>query len=609
MTIHTLGLFASFQVTWMLRDGLGLRHAGRHVARLSLGAALAAGLVAAQALPTLALAAESGRTTAGLQGKFLEIYDPMSPAFFLANLVNPVRDTIRREYFGWIPLVCFALGFRLWGRDRPAVFGSLLSLLAIVLCFGSQTPVYAAYRALPLGAAFRLPDRFVFLFSLGFALVAASGLDRVIEVRGNLRARIRPLAPRFIAVLALGLALFLALDSLWLEAGLENAARPWGWFAYYGLAHDHFAAIDRAIAYFAAATALLVAFAWRVHARGGRALQVAVLLFAAADLGFALKNAFLHPAREPAPALAGSSCYEEVPAIAGEFGRHLSFRLPQSHALKDKDGELYSRYSATHYDPLVTRRHAAYFEALQEGGTPFFRSPWTHRSLFMGFLSGTPPPERMTLLDLMGVRVVLVDERRKLRPPALDAFLDRLRRVGRCHVAAEDGAIPVALYENPSALPRAFIVHRVGGVAGPEEAVRRLVEPGFDPRREAVIEGTAPPQLAPDGGDGVDRVEVPIYGANHAVVRVETDRAGLVVLTDTYDPEWVVTRNGEKVRVHPTDALFRGVFVPAGRSELVFRYRPRRFHWGAAISAVTAAFGAIFWMRTRPKAQQRRHPS
>lgn len=600
MTIHTLGLFAAFQVAWMLRDGLGLHRAASHVARLGVGGALAAGLVAAQALPTLALAAESGRTMAGLEGKFLEIYDPMPPAFFLANLVNPVRDAIRREYFGWIPLVCFLLGFRLWGRDRPAVFASLLSLLALVLCFGSQTPLYAAYRALPLGTTFRLPDRFVFLFSFGFALVAASGLDRLIGARGDLRARVRPLAPRFIALLALGLALFFALDSRWLEAGLENAGRPWGWFAVYGFGRDHFAAIDRAITYFAAATALLAAFAWRVHARGGRALQVAVLLFAAADLGFALQNAFRHPARESAPALAGASCYAKVPAIAGALGRHLSFRLPKSYALKDKDGELFSRYSATHYDPLVTRRQAAYFTALQEGSKPFHQSPWTQRSLFMGFLSGTPVPERMKLLDLMGVRVVLVDARRKLRSPAQGALLAHLRRAGRCRVAAEDGDIPVDLYANPNALPRAFVVHRVDGVASPDEAVRRLVEPGFDPRREAVVEGTPPP-IATGVADAADHVEIATYEPTRIVVLVETRTPGLLVLTDSYDDDWVVERNGEEVPILPTNGLFRGVFVPDGLSELTFHYRPRHFHWGAATSAVAVVLGAFLWVHARSK--------
>ena len=74
--------------------------------------------------------------------------------------------------------------FAEWGRDRPAIFATVVSALAVVLCFGSQTPLYAAYRALPLGATFRLPDRFVFLLSFGLSLLTASGFDRVFAARG-----------------------------------------------------------------------------------------------------------------------------------------------------------------------------------------------------------------------------------------------------------------------------------------------------------------------------------------------------------------------------------------------------------------------------------------
>ncbi len=605
MTIHALGLLTAFQLVWMLRDGAGPRRVAAHVIHLAVAGALAAGLVAAQALPTLALAADSGRTMAGLDGNFLEIYDPMSPAFFLANLVNPARGAIRREYFGWIPLLCFLVGFRLWGRDRPTVFASLLSLLTLLLCFGSLTPLYDAYRALPLGSTFRLPDRFIYLFSLGFALVAAAGLDRLIEARGDFRARAALLAPRFIVVLAFGFGLVLTLDSQWFEAGLAESARPWRWFGYYGLPPNQFAAIDRSIAYFAAATALLAAFAWRVHARGGRSLQIVLLLCATADLGFALRNSFIHPAQDAAPAIAGAACYEEAARVAGEYGRHLSFRLPNSHALKDKDGELFSRYSVTHYDPLVTQRQARYFAALEEGSTRFHQSPWTDRSLFMGFLSGTPAPNRMLLLDLMGTRVILADARKKFRPAALDHLLANLEFAGRCSVSTEGGPIPVGLYANPKAMPRAFLVHRVHAVAGPEEAIRRLLQPGFDPHREAVVEGRPPPvAVAPERSR--DRVEITSYEPMRVVVRVDAGAPGLLVLGDSYDPDWVVTRNGEAVPVLPANGMFRGVAVPSGQSELIFRYRARQFHWGAAISALTAGIAVSVWVRARSKAGRER---
>jgi hypothetical protein len=608
MTAHTLGLFVAFQLVWMQRDGRLLRDLARHLGRLAIAGTLAALLVAPQALPTLALAAEGGRTLAGLEGELLEIYNPMSPAFFFANLVNPAPGAIRREYFGWIPLVCFVFGFRLWGRDRPLVFASLLSLLSLLLCFGSSTPLYAAYRTLPLGSTFRLPDRFVYLFSFGLALTAAAGLDRLLDPSTDFRARLRALAPRCALLIAAGLLLPIALGSEWLQAGLTSAAEPWGWFAFYGFEKEQFAAIDRAVGYFAAASALVALAAWRSGAPGARALGVALLLFAVADLGFAQRNRFLHPAADAGPAHAGADCYRKVAELAGPHGRHLGFRLPRSHAIKDKDGELYRLFSATHYDPLVTKRHAAWFEALQEGGTPFFQSPWTARSLFMGFLSGTPAPDRMRALDLLGARVILADARKKLRPAALNQLLSRYPRVGACEVAAATTRIPVALYRNPNALPRAFVVHAVHREASAERAVARVMDPAFDPRREAVVEGELPVVTSPGAG-GSARAVITTYAPNRVTVRVDSSAPGLLVLTDSYDPDWTVRRNGEPDVILAANGLFRGVAVPAGRSEIEFRYRPLPFVAGISLGALGLATAGALWRFRRTSGDEATLPA
>jgi len=276
------------------------------------------------------------------------------------------------------------------------------------------------------------------------------------------------------------------------------------------------------------------------------------------------------------------------------LGRHLSFRLPFSFALKDKDGELFSRYSATHYDPLVTHRQVVFFKALQEGGTPITNSPWTRRSSFMGFLSRFPAPERSKLLDLMGVGVVLVDGRARRRPPALTALLSRFERAGRCWVSAPKGPTPVDLYVNPNALERAFVVHRWTTAPNAEQAIRMLVGPDFDPRREAVVEA-ALPAAGSLGPSELAEVSIIEYEPTRVVIRARTDRPGLLVLTDTYDKDWLALRNGVVVPIYPTNGLFRGVLLPAGESEVVFRYRPLALYWGAAISVLACIAWVILW--------------
>jgi hypothetical protein len=594
MTIHIVGLFSIFQLVWMRRDGLGWRRLGKHAIQLAVAGLLAVGLAAAQLLPTLALAAESGRTLTGLKGEFLEIYGPMPPSLFFANLIHPDRGPLRREYFGWIPLACCLLSFRLWGRDRPAVFASLVAGLSLVLCFGSQTPLYAAYRAIPLGAVFRLPDRFVFALSIAVAMLAAGGFERVFRTRVAPHAHLRSLAPRFALLLGVGIALLVVLHTGWLAAELGQTAQPWGWFTFYGIGLEHFASIGRSVAYCVGAISLLATAAWRGGGRGTALLKLAIPFLAAVDLCYALESRSLHPARDSSPALAAASCYEMVPRFGGELGRHLSFRLPFSYALKDKDGELFARYSASHYDPLVTHRQTAFFEALQEGGTPITVSPWSRRSSFMGFLSRFPAPERTKLLDLMGVVVVLVDGEAPRRAPALAALLSRFERAGRCRASAPQGPAAVDLYVNPNALERAFVVHNWMTVLNTEQAIRKLVASDFDLRREAVVEAALP---TPDsvGPRKASEVSILEYRPTRVVVRARIDRPGLLVLTDTYDRDWSALRSGMSVPIHLTDGLFRGVLLPAGESEVIFYYRPRTLYWGAAISVLAFIAWVLLW--------------
>jgi hypothetical protein len=584
LTAQLVAVFGLCQAAWMLREGRGSRPVMRYLAALALAAVVAAGLAAPQILPTLALSERSTRLLAGPETASLELFGPLSPAYFFANLVNPVRGPIRREFSGWIPLLCFAAGFRLWGRDRAAVFASALALVSLVLCFGSQTPLYALYRALPLASVFRLPDRFVLLLSLAIALGAARGFDRLLPPSPP--APLRALAPALAAAGVLGAALAVALGSGWLARGLAAADHPWGWFWMYGLSAAHFEGVPRAWIHLLGALGLLALAAWRAGRSGGGLARAAVVALAATELAWAFQSPFLHPARDAEPALAGRDCYAQAAGLLGEHGRHLSLSLPDSFALKDKDGELYGGFSATHYDPLVTRRHALYFAALQQGGAPRYATPWNEASPFMGFLTAVPTPERQPLLDLLGVRALLLDARPSGQPPAVRALLAGFQPAARCQVATERGSAPVEIYANPHALPRAFLVGGVAAASGPEDALRQLVAPGFDPRRSVVVETDAkldpmPPADAP--GDA----RITAYQSERVVVEAQAASPAWLVLTDSFDPDWSATIDREPARVLPADGMFRAVPLPPGRWEVEFRYRPRALRWGSVASALT----------------------
>ena len=609
ITAYAVTGWAVFLALSGRRNASGRPGFGRLTGLLALAAGLAAGLAAAQILPTLSLAADSARPLSGVDPAVVETFGPMPPALFLANLVNPLRGSLRREYVGFIPLLCFLFAFRLWGRDRVAVLASGTAVVSLLLVFGSQTPLYGVFRALPLGASFRLPDRFVVLFALAVAIGASCGFDTLLERARHDAAAIRDLAKRALLPGAAVIALAVAIASGWLDEAAAATNLPWGWFWFYELAPDHFSHLGVAIVYAILAAAALAGAG--VAARRGRrqAAALALLLLTLVDLAVAQDNPLMHPSSDPEPVFAGRECYAAAAPLLGAHGRHLSFGLRDSYGIKDKDGQLYGTYSATHYDPLVTQRHVLYFNALQFLGRQL--GPVPRDDVFMGFLARAPRADRVKLVDLLGVEAVLVSERPERASIAVRPLIKRMKEGPLCKVQTANGLVPVRIYRNPRALPRAFAVRVVEEVSSPKAAINRLVSPSFAPSMMAIVEprpGSDDFPLPPIGEiTRFDDIEIVDYAAERVEIRADLAAPGLLVLTDTFTPDWTASVDGEPVAIHPTDALFRGVVLPRGESRVVFRYEPRSFSIGAGISGGALALFAGLWWRSSRRSSEPEH--
>jgi len=167
-------------------------------------------------------------------------------------------------------------------------------------------------------------------------------------------------------------------------------------------------------------------------------------------------------------------------------------------------------------------------------------------------------------------------------------FLDRFR-LDYEDLRAVGSFETVNVFENHAAVPRAFGVYRVEVVAEPEAQRKRLLDPSF-PYRESVILEKDPdrgprPDPAPDRAPEVRWKHESPGGAE---VRLEVDfpAAGWLVLLDNFYPGWTAEVDGERVGVLRADYTFRAVPVPAGRHEVVFRFRPGSLTLGLALSAL-----------------------
>lgn len=128
----------------------------------------------------------------------------------------------------------------------------------------------------------------------------------------------------------------------------------------------------------------------------------------------------------------------------------------------------------------------------------------------------------------------------------------------------------VRIFENSRAMPRAFIVPPSGwGREGSSDLT--------------VGEG---PEAVSGKGTITD------YSFDRVAIKASSNGDGLLVLTDLFYPGWVAYVNGKEAPIYRVNELVRGVKIGRGETIVEFRYHPRSFMYGAALS-IAALFGII----------------
>ncbi len=148
----------------------------------------------------------------------------------------------------------------------------------------------------------------------------------------------------------------------------------------------------------------------------------------------------------------------------------------------------------------------------------------------------------------------------------------------------------VKVFEFGSPLPRISIFHHIIRAATPEDALRDLKSNTFDPYFEAVVEGQSADfrRLPENARSPVSAGRIEEYRSTFVKALVNTgSTAALVVLNDTNFPGWSAFIDGRRTSLFNANYLFRGIVVPSGRHVIEYRYNPRSFIVGLAVSIVS----------------------
>lgn len=164
------------------------------------------------------------------------------------------------------------------------------------------------------------------------------------------------------------------------------------------------------------------------------------------------------------------------------------------------------------------------------------------------------------------------------------------------------------VYDRPTALPRAFVVHARTRVPDEDRALAAMLDPKFEPGRTVVLEpeedailADAPLGEAPDAPRAVRVVE---DRPDALTLEIEDGPAGLLVLRDTWMPGWTAFVDDEETPIARGDLFFRAIEMRAGAHRVEFRYEPPGLGTGWVVTGVggLGVLGLLlgwFWTRRR----------
>jgi hypothetical protein len=212
---------------------------------------------------------------------------------------------------------------------------------------------------------------------------------------------------------------------------------------------------------------------------------------------------------------------------------------------------------------------------------------------------------RNRLLDLMNVKYLVANTWNR-SAETLASNPDRFR------LAFSDGSVRV--FENLSALPRAFLVPASSVLVLPDEEsqLAELCAPGFDPARAVILPEKPPAPRDGSGGNRPALSEVTRFeqGINDVSLRVSAAEPSILVLSQMHYPGWKALIDGEDAPILRVDYAFLGLVLEPGTHAVRFIYSPKWIRIGGILSGgALLTCLALCLFRPNPRNPERTAPS
>jgi hypothetical protein len=210
------------------------------------------------------------------------------------------------------------------------------------------------------------------------------------------------------------------------------------------------------------------------------------------------------------------------------------------------------------------------------------RTPY---DVFLKTAKDLPPGNFYSLLGALNVKYI------SSFSPLPDGDIDLVRHFPE---------YPLWLYELEQAVPRVYVVSAAEHETDHGKTLERLASRDFDPLVTVLVD--EPMTLSNTAGFQAE-ARILEYGNQLVTVQTSLDSSGILVLADSYYPGWNAYVNGRQEKIYRANLFFRGVPLSAGTHTVQFRYEPRSFAIGRAVSIITflciTAVAILLYLRKR----------
>ncbi|MHB8056770.1 MAG: hypothetical protein ACYDHC_02620 [Desulfuromonadaceae bacterium] len=479
------------------------------------------------------------------------------------------------SYMGLLPWLLLPLPL-LFRRDRYTWIALAALAGGIIFSMGKYTFIYQfLFDYFPGIDRFRVPKMIMFLPVMGLAVLAARGLELLLN--SNMRQN-----PKFrnycfgLVSLPLVLLMVLAIEavgkSYWINTFIEMFAQPTRYQQGEGLVIQrwHNLVTETGIAVCLSAAYAAALFAYYRSKLSAKLLPLVLITLFLVDVG-RVNAKFMFLVDVP-----HTSKGTKTPTI--EFLRRESKQyriLPLN-----SDPSIYtSQQIPAMYVPL-----------------PVQQVRW-QQFLDIFVISSAMP-------DMMNVRYLVYNaDQYAQEKTQLDAKFQP--------VYQSPDSTQVVL-ENRTVLPKAWLVPSAAVVADPAQRLAILQSPQFNPATIAMVEAQPPFPLADPNGPlsplPAQNVSIPVYEGERISVDAATEVNALLVLGEKYYKGWEATINGKRAEIVPVNHILRGVYLTPGTHRVEFVFDPLPFKIGKylTLTSFTLFAGMLIreWFLRRRKLRE-----